>query len=48
MSHLKIVENSTQITRLEITVYQIKYSVMASRASNQARSKGLDAGTFCK
>ena len=27
---------------------QVQYNVMASRTSNQARSKGLDAGTYCK
>jgi len=27
---------------------QVQYSVMAYRASNQAWSKGLDAGTYCK
>ena len=40
----KYVENSTKLTCLEITGYRIKYSsVMASRTSNQAWSKGLDA-----
>ena len=34
-------ENSTKLTRLEITGYWIKYkSVMASRTSNQAWLKG--------
>jgi len=27
---------------------QVQYSVMASRTSNQSRSKGLDEGTYCK
>ena len=27
---------------------QVQYSVMASRCSNQAWSKGLDGGTYCK
>jgi len=27
---------------------KVQYSVMASRTSNQAWSKGLDAGTHCK
>jgi len=27
---------------------QVQYSVTASRTANQARSKGLDAGTYCK
>jgi hypothetical protein len=44
----KYVDNSTKLTCLEITGYQIKYgSVMASRISNQTWSKGLDAGTYC-
>jgi len=49
----KFVTNSTKLTCLEITSYRIKYStvqysVMASRTTNQAWSKGLDAGTYCK
>jgi len=40
----KFVENSTKITCLEITD-QVQYSVMASRTSNQAWSKGLYAST---
>jgi len=27
---------------------QVHYSVMASRTSNQAWSKGLNAGAYCK
>jgi len=43
------VQNCTKLTCLEITGYRIKYgSVMASRTSNQAWSKGLDAGTYYK
>jgi len=34
----KIVKNSTKLTCLEVTGYRIKL----------ARSKGLDAGTYCK
>jgi len=43
----KSVDNST---KLEMTGYRIKYStnVMVSRTSNQAWSKGSDAGTYCK
>jgi hypothetical protein len=45
----KFFENSTKLTRLEINGYRIKYSSdMASRTSNQAWSKGLDADTFYK
>ena len=49
-SSSKFVENSTKLTCLEITGYRIKYNTvfMASRTSNQAWSKGLDAGTYCK
>jgi hypothetical protein len=43
----KFVENSTKLTWLEITGYRIN-SVMSSRTSSQAWSKGLDAGTYCK
>jgi len=46
----KFAENSRKVYGLEITGYRIKYSisVMASRTANQAWSKGLDAGTYCK
>jgi len=46
----KFFENSKKLTRLEIYWLsdQVQYSVMASRTSNQAWSKGLDAGTYCK
>ena len=42
----KSVDNSIEQTSLKITGYWIKvqYTVMASRTSNQAWSKGLDAG----
>jgi hypothetical protein len=43
----KFVENSKKVTCLEITGFRIKYS-MASRTTNQAWSKGFDAGTFSK
>jgi hypothetical protein len=43
----KFVDNSTKLTCLEITGYRINYSsVLASRTSNQAPSKGLGAGFF--
>jgi len=43
---VKSVENSTELSCLEITSYRIKcqYIIMASRTSNQAWSKGLDSG----
>ena len=44
----KFVENSITLTCLAIAGYRIQYSVMASNISNQAWSKGLDAGTYCK
>ena len=44
---VKFVENSAKITCLKITD-QVQYGVMASRTSNQAWSKGLDTGTYCK
>ena len=44
----KFVEKSKKQTCLEITSYWIKYSVMASRTSNQVWSKGLDTGIHCK
>jgi len=46
----KYVENSTKLTCLEMYRLsdQVQYSVMASRTSKQAWSKGLDAGTHCK
>jgi len=47
----KFVDNSTKLTCLEMTGYRIKYSTMlkmASRTSNQAWWKGLEAGTYCK
>ena len=42
----KFFDDSTKLTCLEITGYRIKYSVKASITSNQAWSKGLDAGLF--
>jgi hypothetical protein len=46
----RFVQNSTKLIHLEITGYRIKlqYSVVAYRTENQASSKGLDAGTYCK
>ena len=43
----KSVQNSTKITCLDINrlSYQVQYSVMASRTSNQAWPKVLNAGT---
>jgi phosphoribosyl-AMP cyclohydrolase len=43
----KFVEKFAKITCLQ-TTNQVQYSVMASRTSNQAWSKGLDAGTYCQ
>jgi phosphoribosyl-AMP cyclohydrolase len=41
----KFAKKSAKITCLQ-TTDQVQYSVMASRTSNQAWSKGLDAGTL--
>jgi hypothetical protein len=45
---VRFVENSAKLTSLEIAGYLIKYSTVLwlTRASNQAWSKGLDAGLF--
>ena len=43
----KFVDNTAKITFPHITDH-VQYSVMASRTSNQAWSKGLDTGTCCK
>jgi len=46
----KFVENSTKQTCLEIADYRIKYSAVLwlIKLANQARSKGVDAGTYRK